>query len=51
MSAVYAAMDALLPFEWLHYTFMKNALLALLLTSGRSREPESLAKPYIRGGR
>ena len=31
MSAVYAAMDALLPFEWLHYTFMKNALLALLL--------------------
>ncbi|MDO5300489.1 MAG: metal ABC transporter permease [Clostridia bacterium] len=31
MSAVYAAMDALLPFEWLHYTFMKNALLAMLL--------------------
>ena len=31
MSTVYAAMDALLPFEWLHYTFMKNALLALLL--------------------
>ena len=31
MRAVYAAMDALLPFEWLHYTFMKNALLALLL--------------------
>ena len=31
MSAVYAAMDALLPFEWLHYTFMKNAMLALLL--------------------
>lgn len=31
MSAVYTAMDALLPFEWLHYTFMKNALLALLL--------------------
>ena len=31
MSALYAAMDALLPFEWLHYTFMKNALLALLL--------------------
>ena len=31
MSAVYAAMDVLLPFEWLHYTFMKNALLALLL--------------------
>ncbi len=26
-------------------------LCALLLTSGRSKEPESLAKPYIRGGR
>ena len=26
-------------------------LVALLLTAGRSREPESLAKPYIRGGR
>ena len=26
-------------------------LIALLITSGRSREPESLAKPYIRGGR
>ena len=24
-------MDALLPFEWLHYTFMKNALLAVLM--------------------
>ena len=31
MNAVYAAMDALLPFEWLGYTFMKNALLAMLL--------------------
>ena len=31
MSALYAVMDALLPFEWLHYTFMKNALLAMLL--------------------
>ena len=26
-------------------------LVALMVTSGRSREPESLAKPYIRGGR
>ena len=26
-------------------------LVALLITSGRSREPEALAKPYIRGGR
>lgn len=31
MTALYALMDALLPFEWLRYTFMKNALLAMLL--------------------
>ena len=31
MSIVYAVMDALLPFEWVNYTFMKNALLAMLL--------------------
>jgi len=31
MESLYAVMDALLPFEWLHYTFMKNALLAMLL--------------------
>lgn len=31
MSLIYAAMDALLPFEWISYTFMKNALLAMLL--------------------
>lgn len=31
MNTVYALMDALLPFEWLHYAFMKNALLAILL--------------------
>jgi len=31
MNTVYAVMDAVLPFEWLHYTFMKNALLAMLL--------------------
>ena len=31
MNTLYAVMDALLPFEWLHYTFMKNALLAMLL--------------------
>jgi len=30
MEMIYAAMD-MLPFEWLSYTFMKNALLALLL--------------------
>ena len=31
MSLIYAAMDALLPFEWISYTFMKNALLAMVL--------------------
>ena len=31
METLYAWMDALLPFEWLGYTFMKNALLAMLL--------------------
>lgn len=31
MESLYAVMDVLLPFEWLHYTFMKNALLAMLL--------------------
>lgn len=31
MSGLYAAMDALLPFEWLHYAFMKNALLAVVM--------------------
>ena len=31
MSGVYALMDTLLPFEGLHYTFMKNALIAILL--------------------
>ena len=31
MSAVYAALDALFPFEWMQYTFMKNALLAVVM--------------------
>ena len=31
METLYAVMETLLPFEWLSYTFMKNALLALLL--------------------
>ena len=31
METLYAIMDTLLPFEWLSYTFMKNALLAMLL--------------------
>jgi zinc transport system permease protein len=31
VNGLYAWMDALLPFAWLQYAFMKNALLALLL--------------------
>ena len=31
MNALDGIMDVLLPFEWLGYTFMKNALLAMLL--------------------
>ena len=31
MEAIYAAMDVLLPFDMFSYTFMKNALLAMLL--------------------
>ena len=31
MDMVYDAMDVLLPFSWMSYTFMKNALLAVLL--------------------
>ena len=31
MDTIYALMDAVLPFEWVSYTFMKNALLAMLL--------------------
>ena len=31
MELIYGAMDALLPFAWTEYTFMKNALLAILL--------------------
>jgi zinc transport system permease protein len=29
----YSMIDSLLPFEWLQYTFMKNALLAILLVT------------------
>ena len=31
MEMIYTIMETLLPFEWLSYTFMKNALLAMLL--------------------
>ena len=31
METLYAVMETLLPFEWISYTFMKNALLALLM--------------------
>ena len=33
METVYRVMDALLPFELFRYAFMKNALLALLLSA------------------
>jgi zinc transport system permease protein len=33
MDAIYAVIDWLLPFEWTEFTFMKNALLAVLLIS------------------
>ena len=31
IDALYAAMDTLMPFAWLRYAFMKNALLAMLM--------------------
>ena len=31
MELIYGAMDALLPLTWMEYTFMKNALLAIIL--------------------
>ena len=31
MTEIYNLMDMLLPFDWVHYTFMKNAFLAILL--------------------
>ena len=31
MELIYHVMDTLLPFSWTEYTFMKNALLAVLL--------------------
>ena len=31
MDAIYSIMDAILPFSWLSFDFMKNALLAVLL--------------------
>ena len=33
MSLWYSLIDFLLPFEWAHYTFMKNALLGILLVT------------------
>lgn len=45
------ALGVNLPMQLLSMLPYLITLLALLLTSGRSREPESLAKPYIRGGR
>ena len=33
MSVIYSIMDVILPFEFMHYMFMKNALLAILLVT------------------
>lgn len=33
MSLWYNLVDFLLPFDWAHYTFMKNALLGVLLVT------------------
>ena len=33
MESIYTLMDLLLPFEWAKYTFMKNALLGILLVT------------------
>ena len=45
------ALGSTLPMQLLAMLPYVITLVALLITSGRSREPESLAKPYIRGGR
>ena len=31
MELIYSVLDTLLPFSWMEYAFMKNALLAILL--------------------
>ena len=31
MEAIYSVLEALIPFEFINYTFMKNALLAIIL--------------------
>ena len=31
MELIYSALDTLLPLTWMEYTFMKNALLAIIL--------------------
>ena len=45
------AMGSQIPMQALAMLPYVITLAALLLTSGRSREPEALAKTYIRGGR
>lgn len=45
------ALGVELPMQLLAMLPYVITLVALLMTAGRSREPESLAKPYIRGGR
>lgn len=31
MEAIYSVLEAVIPFEFINYTFMKNALLAIIL--------------------
>ena len=33
MEAIYSILEIILPFEFIDYTFMKNALLAIILVS------------------
>lgn len=31
MEAIYSVLEAIIPFEFINYTFMKNALIAIIL--------------------
>ena len=33
MEAIYSVLEAILPFEFMQYTFMKNALIAIILVT------------------
>ena len=46
MELIYHVMDTLLPFSWTEYTFMKNALLAVLLITQRPLNQEFLRRHW-----